>query len=134
MASLCVGQSRPPAHVSAVLAVQLLYLENVADAPVARLGLDVLRAPAEQRDAVLSTWRCLLEAEEARWHALDSAWRPLMKVLVRLQNRYLPEVTGQSRLLYDAAQKLLVDPFCRTYRRTCTREDCQLALVTGSVY
>jgi hypothetical protein len=71
----------------------------------------VLRAPAGQRDAVLSTWRGLLEAEEARWRVLDSAWRPLMKVLVRLQNRYLPEVTGQSRLLYDAAQKLLVDPW-----------------------
>ena len=93
-------------HTSALYSPwQLLYLENVTDAPVARVGLDVLRAPAEQRDAVLGTWRRLLEAEEARWHALDSAWRPLMKVLVRLQNRYLPEVTGQSRMLYDAAQK-----------------------------
>lgn len=78
---------------------QLLYVDNVADTPIARVGLDVLRAPAEQRDAVLGTWRGVLEAEEARWHALDGAWRPLMKVLVRLQNRYLPEVTGQSRLL-----------------------------------
>jgi hypothetical protein len=99
-------------HTSALYSPwQLMYLDNVADAPAARLGLDVLRAPAEQRDAVLGTWRGLLEAEEARWQALDSAWRPLMKVLVRLQNRYLPEVTGQSRLVYDAVQKLLVDPW-----------------------
>jgi hypothetical protein len=99
-------------HTSALYSPwQLLYLDNVTDPPAARVGLDVLRAPAEQRDKVLDTWRGLLEAEEARWHALDSAWRPLMKVLVRLQNRYLPEVTGQSRMLYDTAQQTLVDPW-----------------------
>lgn len=99
-------------HTSALYSPwQLLYLDNVTDKPVARVGLDVLRAPAEQRDKVLGTWRGLLEAEEARWQALDSAWRPLMKVLVRLQNRYLPEFTGQTRMLYDTAQKTLVDPW-----------------------
>lgn len=99
-------------HTSALYSLwQLLYLDSVTDAPVARVGLDVLRAPAEQRDKVLGTWCGLLEAEETRWHVLDSAWRPLMKVLVRLQNRYLPEVTSQTRLMYDAAYKLLVDPW-----------------------
>lgn len=90
---------------------QLLYLDNVMDAPAARLGLDVLRAPADQRDALLGKWREVLEAHEARWHALDTAWRPLMKVLVRLQNRYLPQVTGYTQMLYDATQKLSVDPW-----------------------
>ena len=54
------NRGRP--HTSALYSPwQLLYLDNVADVPVARLGLDVLRAPAEQRDKVLgrgaACWR-----------------------------------------------------------------------------
>src|ERR1039457_2261805 len=53
-------------HTSALYSPwQLLYLDNVTDKLVARVGLDVLRAPAEQRDKVLGTWRGLLEAEES---------------------------------------------------------------------
>jgi hypothetical protein len=109
--SLRMGRPRTPAHLSAVLAVAAAVPRQRHGPSRRRVGLDVLRAPAEQRDKVLDTWRGLLEAEEARWHALDSAWRPLMKVLVRLQNRYLPEVTGQTRMLYDTAQKTQVDPW-----------------------
>jgi hypothetical protein len=99
-------------HTSALYSPwQLLYVDNVVDAPSARLGLEMLRAPAEQRDAALETWRELLESQEARWQAVDSAWRPLMKLLVRLQNRYLPEITGRTRILYDARQNRQVDPW-----------------------
>lgn len=99
-------------HTSALYSPwQLLYVDNVLDAPSARLGLEMLRAPAERRDGVLNTWRELLEAQETRWQALDRGWRPLIKVLVRLQNRYLPEITGRTRMLYDADQQLMVDPW-----------------------
>lgn len=99
-------------HTSALYSPwQLLYVDNVVGAPSARLGPEMLRAPAEQRDAALKTWRELLEAQEARWQAVDSAWRPLMKLLVRLQNRYLPEITGRTRILYDASLNRQVDPW-----------------------
>lgn len=90
---------------------QLLYVDDVLDAPSARLRLEAFRGPTEQRDAVLKQWRELLEAQQARWQALDAAWRPLMKLLVRLQNRYLPEITGRTRILYDVEQRLQVDPW-----------------------
>lgn len=90
---------------------QLLYVDDVLDTPSVTLGLETLRAPAGQRDAVLQQWRKLLETQEARWQALDKAWRPLMKLLVRLQNRYLPEITGRTRFLYDVQQQLQVDPW-----------------------
>jgi hypothetical protein len=90
---------------------QLLYVDEVLDAPSAGLGLEMLRAPAEQREAALQQWHELLEIQEARWRALDAGWRPLMKLLVRLQNRYLPEITGRTRMLYDVQQQLQVDPW-----------------------
>jgi hypothetical protein len=43
---------------------QLLYEDDVLDAPSASLGLETLRAPAEQRDAVLQHWRELLEMRQ----------------------------------------------------------------------
>lgn len=105
-------------HTSALYSPwQLLYVDNVVDAPEARLGPEMLRAPAEQRDALLNTWRELLEPQEARWQAVDSAWRPLMKLLVRLQNRYLPEITGRTRILYDASLNRQVDPWPAEFER-----------------
>jgi hypothetical protein len=105
-------------HTSALYSPwQLLYVDNVVDAPSARLGPEMLRAPAEQRDAALKTCRELLEAQEAQWQAVDTAWRPLMKLLVRLQNRYLPEITGRTRILYDAGQQRQVDPWPAELKR-----------------
>ncbi len=99
-------------HTSALYSPwQLLYVDDVLEAPSARLGLETLRAPAEQREAAFQQWRDLLETQEARWQALDAAWRPLMKLLVRLQNRYLPEITGRTRILYDVQLQLQVDPW-----------------------
>jgi hypothetical protein len=60
---------------------------------------------------VLKQWCELLETQQARWQALDAAWRPLMKLLVRLQNRYLPEITGRTRILSDVEQRLQIDPW-----------------------
>jgi hypothetical protein len=97
-------------HVSPLYSPwQLLYVDDVLDAPGAQVGLAALRAPAEQRDAAFDRVRELLEGQHADWQALDGAWRPLMKLLTRLQNRYLPEVTGRARMLYDVVQQRYVD-------------------------
>ncbi|WLS43295.1 hypothetical protein Q3V37_17925 [Micromonospora profundi] len=90
---------------------QLLYVEDVLRGKSAKIGLEILLAPAEERDAALERTRECLEAQQDRWQTLDAAWRPLVKLLVRLQNRYLPECTGRTTLLYDAKQKQQVDPW-----------------------
>jgi hypothetical protein len=88
---------------------QLLYLDDVLDRPTVTLGLATLQSWTEERTAAFDRVVDLLQAQSAEWQALDAAWRPLMKILVRLQNRYLPEITGRSRMLYDAAQGQHVD-------------------------
>ncbi len=99
-------------HTSALYCPwQLLYLDDVLRGASAKIGLDTLLAPAEDRDAVLLRIRERLEAQHTTWQILDTAWRPLMKLLVCLQNRYLPEITGLTTLLYDAEQKQQVDPW-----------------------
>jgi hypothetical protein len=90
---------------------QLLYVDDVISGASAELSLDTLLAPAEQRDLAVGRVTEILQAQQAAWEALDAAWRPLMKLLVRLQNRYLPQVTGRTTLVYDADQQRSVDPW-----------------------
>ena len=47
--------------------------------------------------------------QRTRWQQLDDLWRPLLKVLVRLQNRYWPEVWGRTNLI-TTQDGAFVDP------------------------
>lgn len=96
---------------------QMLYVDDVVGGGSIAVGLDALLAPAEQRDATFEQLRSFLSSQESRWHALDSKWRPLMKLLVRLQNRYLPDVTRRTRILYDSEQHPQVDPWPAEFER-----------------
>jgi hypothetical protein len=106
------GDAHGRRHTSALYSPwQLLYLNDVLRGKSVKIELETLLAPAEERDAALNQTREWLEAQQDRWQTLDAAWRPLVKLLVRLQNRYLPEITGRTTLLYDAEQKQHVDPW-----------------------
>lgn len=53
-------------HVSALYSPwQLLYVDDVLDAPGVQVGLAALRPPAGQRDAAFDRMRELLEAQHA---------------------------------------------------------------------
>lgn len=90
---------------------QLLYVDDALRGNSTVVDLETLLAPTDQRTEVLERRRPLLEMQQEGWRALDAAWRPLMKLLVRLQNRYLPEVTRRTKLVYDTDYGRQVDPW-----------------------
>ncbi len=55
-------------------------------------------------------------SQDADWRSLDDAWRPLMQLLVRLQNRFWPAITRQTKVLFDR-ERGEVDPY-EAERRT----------------
>lgn len=66
----------------------------------------------------------------ARWQQLDDWWRPLLKVLVRLQNRYWPEVWGRVNLI-SASDGTFLDPHrdeVRTFDAPTVLEELGLGL------
>lgn len=74
---------------------QLLYLDDVLDATGADLSLETLLLADDERTRYLEHLRSFLQSQFDRWRTLDEAWRPLIKVLVRLQNYYWPRVSGR---------------------------------------
>jgi hypothetical protein len=81
------------------------------------MDLNTLLGTTVQVQTTLENVHWFLTNQQAKWHALDVAWRPLMKLLVRLQNRYLPELTGRIRILYDSEQRSQVDPWSNEHKR-----------------
>ncbi len=98
---------------------QILYADDVAERSNENMPLELLLGPREKLNEDLETVRGLLEGLHSSWIALDDGWRPLMKLLVRLQNRYLPAVTGRSTLVWDPDNKIQVEPWeleCSSFR------------------
>ncbi len=73
---------------------QLLYLDDVLRATKAEFGVETLLLPAEEREERLDGLRTWLERQDAILRSLDARWSALMRLLVALQNRYLPKFTG----------------------------------------
>jgi len=90
---------------------QALYIDDAVERAGEALPVHILLAPAEEREAEIERLRGLLERLDADWRALDERWAPLMKLLVRLQNRYLPEVTDTVNLPFDTERGERVDPY-----------------------
>lgn len=90
---------------------QVLYIDDVLERCNETLPLSVLTTPAEDLTARIEPLRELIARLHASWSALNEAWTPLIKLLVCVQNRYLPEVTGRSTLLRDVEQKVEVEPW-----------------------
>jgi hypothetical protein len=90
---------------------QLLYAEDVARRTSESVPLSDLLASPEDLATRLKPVRGLLEHLQASWATLHDAWMPLVKLLVRVQNRYLPEVTWRSTYVYDVDRKAQVEPW-----------------------
>jgi hypothetical protein len=78
---------------------QLLYL----DAAVNGRYVDVDVAALLDRETDLtpkprSVWRMINKRNHREWRRLDAAWRPVILLLVRIQNRYFPAVRGTVKL------------------------------------
>lgn len=88
---------------------QLLYLDDVLGGTTFDLDLDILLSEPERRDRVLGQLFSEFKAQRQRWLALETGWLPIVKLLVRIQNRYWPPVSGTTTMLYDGPSRL--DPW-----------------------
>ncbi len=90
---------------------QVLYIDDVLERCNETLPLSVLRSSAEDLTTRIEPLQGLIARLYASWLTLNGAWTPLMKFLVRVQNRYLPEVTGRSTLLRDVEARVEIEPW-----------------------
>lgn len=80
---------------------QVLYLDEIVSQGRATIAYETLLLESGPRDKALESVRGFYEASDADWRGIDEAWRPLLKVLVILQNHYWPQVSGRVTLLPD---------------------------------
>lgn len=99
-------------HVSALYTPwQQLATIDAVDAGKFTVPLWLVAGDREPGVRGLDQLRAWAIGQDSRWRELDRAWRPLLLALVRLQNRYLPELTRRTTLLYDSETGQRVDPF-----------------------
>ena len=90
---------------------QVLYIDDVLERCNETLPLSVLTSSTEDLTTRLQPLQGLIATLHDRGAALNEAWTPLIKLLVRVQNRDLPEVTWRSTLLRDVERKVDVEPW-----------------------
>jgi hypothetical protein len=100
------------ANVSALYTPwQQLAAIDAVDAGKFSVPLWVVAGEPDVGARALDQMRSWAQAQDERWRGLDRAWRPLLQALVRLQNRYLPELTRRTTLLFDPETGERFDPF-----------------------
>ncbi len=90
---------------------QILYLRDAVT--FGRVDVEIELLLDDSESALLRTHELLREilaTHQAHWRRLDGNWRTMIKLLVRLQNRYWPLIRGTSKLLTDASGQR-IDPF-----------------------
>jgi hypothetical protein len=73
---------------------QLLYVDVVAREDGVDLPIDLVLGPFEELERQLTMVRPLIERQRGLLDAIDATWRPLIKMLVAIQNVYWPKVRG----------------------------------------
>ncbi len=84
---------------------QILYVRDAVTFGLVDVEIELLLDDSEA--ALLRTHellRDILTTHQAHWRRLDESWRTMIKLLVRLQNRYWPLIRGRSKLLTDASE------------------------------
>jgi hypothetical protein len=100
------------AHVNALYSQwQHLAAIDAVEAGTFTVPLWVVAGQPDAGAKALEQLRGWAQGQDASWRALDAMWRPLMMTLVRLQNRYWPEITHRTTLLFDPNLGERVDPF-----------------------
>lgn len=92
---------------------QILYLADVLDRASERVPLSLLSGPPDELNEWLERLRDFTGNLAAAWALAHKRWQPLLKLLVRVQNRYLPEVSGRLSLPFDTAAGTRVDVWPR---------------------
>lgn len=93
---------------------QLLYLDEARERRTMPVPVNELRNPSRAA-SVPERWGRIAEAYFKRWSSIDSRWRPLVLLMVRLQNRYWPHV-GPWTWPIDPKTHDHVNPFPRERR------------------
>jgi hypothetical protein len=75
---------------------QLLYVDATFRETGVDMPIELIVGPADALAAALERMRGLLEVQQRLLAEMDVAWRPLIKTLVAVQNRYWPRVTGRT--------------------------------------
>lgn len=103
------GRSRPQPLYSPW---QLLPLHDVIDGRGATLPADALLEP-KRRNRLIGQLRTSFEDQVSAWLALGERWEPMLKLLVRLQNRFWSDVSGAIVLPWDRERGEQVNPLPR---------------------
>lgn len=102
------GHDDYPATSALYTPWQLLIVPDVIDKSRSEVPLEVLLRETG-RDAWAESYRWLFQEQYRQWSHLQDWWDPLLRVLVRLQNRYWPLIRGRVHLMHDEAGELF-DP------------------------
>jgi hypothetical protein len=74
---------------------QLLYLDGAVNGRYVDVDVATfLNGDADVTPKPRSVWRRIHVRNHREWKRLDEAWRPVILVLIRIQNRYFPAVRG----------------------------------------
>jgi hypothetical protein len=89
---------------------QLMYLKSGLEDRLVLFTLPYVLGRRERLLRGLKNARPYWRVDRDRWQSLEENWRPLVLLLCWLQNRYLPFVRGQSKMLYVEGRGEPVDP------------------------
>lgn len=89
---------------------QLMYLKSALADRLATITLTFVLGRRDRLLRRLEEARPVWRGERELWQRLEENWRPFVLLLCWLQNRYLPFVRGQSRMVYVKGQHAPVDP------------------------
>jgi hypothetical protein len=89
---------------------QLMYLKSALEDRLVTLTLPYVLGRRERLLRGLKNARGFWRMERERWRSLEENWRPVILLLCWLQNRYLPFVRGQSKMVYVKGRREPIDP------------------------
>lgn len=89
---------------------QLMYLKSALEDRLVTLTLPYVLGRRERLLRGLKNARGFWRVERELWQSLEENWRPVILLLCWLQNRYLPFVRGQSKMVYVKGRREPVDP------------------------
>lgn len=99
---------------------QLFLLHQALKHRHFRIRVDDFLAPKTGRDRLLASGRRLARPIMESLSEFDATWRPLLLLLVRIQNRYWPFIGSYSSLL-DPRTREYIDPVARERRQFSAR-------------
>jgi hypothetical protein len=89
---------------------QLMYLKSALEDRLVLFSLPYVLGRRERLLRGLKNMRPYWRVDRDWWRSLEESWRPIVLLLCWLQNRYLPFVRGQSKMVHIEGRREAVDP------------------------